>query len=169
MGQADVKFKATKKEMELIALIAKRAQKWAPLYDEADCQMDIDAVHSNGCKLRLEDFLAADDFNFAHDLIGIHRHIDRNTGKLKNNFFPRFAAPPKKKKGQAGYAEVLATLITLGIIAFLFGAVLLYSRFECGIKARRMGLPSDYGPVQGCMIETKSGWIQMDKYRIMGD
>ena len=35
--------------------------------------------------------LAADDFNFGHDVFGIYRHLDRTTGKLMNCFVPRFA------------------------------------------------------------------------------
>ncbi len=42
--------------------------------------------------LRLADLLAADDFNFAHDVFGIMRHIDRRTGRLDNHFVPRFCS-----------------------------------------------------------------------------
>jgi hypothetical protein len=55
--------------------------------------MDITACHLNGCKLDLAKLLAADDFNFAHDVLGIRRHIDRETGQLMNCFRPRFAKP----------------------------------------------------------------------------
>lgn len=55
------------------------------------CAMDITAVHANGTPLRLADFLAADDFNFAHDWFGIRRNLDRETGALINCFLPRFA------------------------------------------------------------------------------
>lgn len=55
------------------------------------CVMDITAVHANGTPLRLADFLAADDFNFAHDWFGIRRNLDRATGALINCFLPRFA------------------------------------------------------------------------------
>jgi hypothetical protein len=34
--------------------------------------------------------LAADDFNFMHDLGGISRHLDRATGALTGQFLPRF-------------------------------------------------------------------------------
>jgi hypothetical protein len=33
----------------------------------------------------------ADDFNFAHDVFGIANHINRTTGKMEDNFIPRFA------------------------------------------------------------------------------
>ncbi len=42
--------------------------------------------------LRLEDFLAADVANFAHDFIGIQANIDRQSdGKNFNLFVPRFS------------------------------------------------------------------------------
>jgi hypothetical protein len=42
---------------------------------------------------------AVEDFNFAHDIMGIHRHIDRNTGVLTECFSPRFT--DYKKEGGA--------------------------------------------------------------------
>lgn len=35
--------------------------------------------------------LAADDENFAHDILGIRRHMNRRTGELEGCFVPRFA------------------------------------------------------------------------------
>jgi hypothetical protein len=35
--------------------------------------------------------LAADEFNFLHDVCGIARHLDRSTGELTDFFIPRFA------------------------------------------------------------------------------
>lgn len=55
-----------------------------------DLEMDVTAVHANGCPLRLVDLLEADEFNFSHDIFGIHRHLDRETGKLGDCFSPRF-------------------------------------------------------------------------------
>lgn len=54
--------------------------------------MDLTAVHANGNPMRLADLLAADDFNFAHDIVGISRFLDRNTGRLTDCFSPRFSA-----------------------------------------------------------------------------
>ena len=53
--------------------------------------MDIDACHSNGCPLKLEELLNASDFDFAHDVGGIITNINRETGKLENCFVPRYA------------------------------------------------------------------------------
>ncbi|WBF05187.1 hypothetical protein [Burkholderia phage CSP3] len=55
--------------------------------------MDITACHLNGTPLRLADWLAAPDFDFTHDLLGIDRHMNRETGKLGGLFVPRFAQP----------------------------------------------------------------------------
>ena len=89
-----VNFDCSKTEARLIAKIANRAVIMAAnngvKYPFMDCEMDVTAVHCNGCTLNLERLLAADDFNFAHDVFGIRRHIDRETGKLQNCFLPRF-------------------------------------------------------------------------------
>jgi len=53
--------------------------------------MDITATHLNGCSLKLVELLKTDDGNFAHDVFGIRRHIDRETGQLKHCFLPRYA------------------------------------------------------------------------------
>ena len=58
--------------------------------NQMDTIMDIDACHCNGNPLRLGDLLVADDLNFAHDVFGIRRHINRKTGKLENCFLPRY-------------------------------------------------------------------------------
>lgn len=86
-----VKFNATREEMATITKIVSRARKMGIPGTTMELHMDIRATHSNGCHLRLADLLAADDFNFAHDVAGIVRHIDRETGKLGGCFVPRFA------------------------------------------------------------------------------
>src|SRR5688500_17681889 len=58
-----------------------------------DWAIDVTAVHENGCPLRLRELLLADDLNFAHDVFGIRRHLDRDTGHLRGYFVPRFAQP----------------------------------------------------------------------------
>lgn len=87
----------TKKDSAIMAKIAARSMAQMkelgvkPKYDGLDLHMDLCAVHLNGCPLRLADFLAADDLNFAHDISGIRLNLDRHTGELKNHFHPRFA------------------------------------------------------------------------------
>jgi hypothetical protein len=56
-----------------------------------DVFMAIIVVHG-GTPLRLTELLEADDFNFSHDVFGILRHLDRESGELQNCFVPRFTA-----------------------------------------------------------------------------
>lgn len=89
-------FTATRSEMLVISKIAARAVCLAldagVAYKHQDAMMDIEACHSNGCPLKLHELLEADDANFGHDVFGIRRFIDRETGKLTQSFCPRFAS-----------------------------------------------------------------------------
>jgi hypothetical protein len=91
----EVSFQTTSEEFETIGKIAARA--WAVDWlrrsygSRMDIHMDVTAVHANGNPLRLRDLLAADDFNFAHDISGICNCLDRETGQLTRNFSPRFS------------------------------------------------------------------------------
>ncbi len=91
-----VSFEVTKDERKLIEKIAERADK--DLFGHAhgvqsrlDTEMDLSAVIAQGVPMRLQELLDADAFNFAHDIGGIYRHLDRSTGKLGGCFLPRFA------------------------------------------------------------------------------
>lgn len=78
------------KEFELLGKIADRAEKLNLLmFDRISLLMDMEEAHKQ-FDLRLEDLLNADDLNFAHDIIGIQKHINRET-KDFNFFLPRFA------------------------------------------------------------------------------
>lgn len=97
----EVSFAVTKNEAATIRKIVARG--WSidwlrQSYVKAGCDktsmvMDVTATHANGNPLRLDDLLAADDFNFAHDMSGIANCLDRNTGRLTNHFRPRFSKP----------------------------------------------------------------------------
>ena len=88
-----VKFEVSATDAKLIHAIVDRAVRMEMLSgSRMDLEMDIEAVHANGTPLRLADLLAADTFNFTHDVVGIQNCIDRNTGGLRNHFLPRFAA-----------------------------------------------------------------------------
>jgi hypothetical protein len=52
--------------------------------------MDLENA-DNKFNLRLNELLGADDFNFAHDIVGIVNNIDRNNPTEFNYFVPRFA------------------------------------------------------------------------------
>lgn len=82
---------SSQKDIEIIAKIVDRAATMnIGLGDRISQMMDIDHAHAQH-PLRLDDFLSADDFNFAHDFCGIQRHMNRTTGQLDNCFVPRFA------------------------------------------------------------------------------
>ena len=52
---------------------------------------EVKTVHEEICKLRLKELLETDDGNFAHDITGIHKHIDILDGSFRDGFSPRFA------------------------------------------------------------------------------
>ena len=86
----------TKEDAQTISEIVNRAQKLGlkagKEFDRLNLVMDLTACHLHGCPLKLKELLATDDFNFAHDVFGIARHIDRGSGALTDCFVPRFAA-----------------------------------------------------------------------------
>lgn len=58
--------------------------------DPTNTLMNLSAVHCH-TPLRLHALAEADKFNFAHDILGIERHINKTTGELEDCFLPRFA------------------------------------------------------------------------------
>lgn len=93
--QTGISFSASKEEFKTISKIARRAVQIAAEhgveYSYMTADMDITACHANGCPLRLVALLNSDEFTFTHDVFGIRRHINRETGKLENCFVPRTA------------------------------------------------------------------------------
>lgn len=91
----EISFSTNKVDFATISKIVDRA--WGigwlrrSYADRMSMHMDVAAVHANGNPLRLQDFLDADDFNFAHDMSGICNCLDRDTGKLTKGFSPRFS------------------------------------------------------------------------------
>lgn len=70
--------------------IAQRAEGMG-IYNGERFTLLMDIEHAdNHFNLRLEDWLNADDFNFAHDLVGIVNNINRETKEF-GLFLPRFA------------------------------------------------------------------------------
>lgn len=93
-------FTATKEEGEIISKIARKFcdianNKGWKCCDAIDVEMDIEAVHCNCIPLRLEDMLNADEFSLIHDICGINRNLNRETGQIENFFLPRFSKPEK--------------------------------------------------------------------------
>lgn len=92
---AQISFTTTPEEDKLICAIVDRAERMCAAngihFVRLTLIMDLSATHANGCPLDFAKLLAADDFNFGHDVSGIMRNIDRLTGKLGNCFVPRCA------------------------------------------------------------------------------
>ena len=78
---------------DTIKLIHARADTMLPGIKFIGFLMDMQAANGvNGNDhIDFERLLAADDANFAHDVFGIIRHMNRDTGKLGDFFVPRFA------------------------------------------------------------------------------
>lgn len=75
-----------------LAEIAARAERLGiSRTDRLTSVLDIELADKHW-HLRLNDWMNADDFNFAHDFVGIQNHIDRETKSFDNRFVPRFAA-----------------------------------------------------------------------------
>lgn len=88
---SSISFEATSEEMKLVSEASKRAMILGLANERIGIEMDILATHANGCPLDLGKLVAFDDFNFAHDIGGIGRHLDRTTGRLGGCFLPRCA------------------------------------------------------------------------------
>ncbi len=100
-------FETSTEDRDLILKIAKRAHKMASdtaiqvpgahIPDVMTITLFIAAAHANGCPLKLQELLDADNFNFAHDVFGICRHLDQETGEIEH-FLPRFARGTTKPR-----------------------------------------------------------------------
>lgn len=91
--QVQVSFDVEPEERALIRKIVDRANRMKLIprgFGKLGLDMDLCATIAQGNPLRLDELLAADNFNFAHDVCGIMRHMNRETGELTNCFEPRF-------------------------------------------------------------------------------
>lgn len=89
------KFEVDKPDLDRITRIVKRAKE-AALKAEVDLDtislhMDLAYCH-NAVGLDLAGLEDASSADFAHDIFGIIRHIDRETGEFRDHFMPRYAA-----------------------------------------------------------------------------
>lgn len=97
MSQETISFDATPEDRAKARKIARRANQ---LYrnngvanSPLDIEMDLIATHANGCPLDFDKLAGFNDFNLLHDIDGIARHLDRETGQLRNFFDPRCSRP----------------------------------------------------------------------------
>lgn len=78
-------------KMNLYCKICQRAEKLGICNTSRfTAMMDIELADKHW-QLRLEDWLNADNLNFAHDFVGIQGHINRITKEFAKTFVPRFA------------------------------------------------------------------------------
>jgi hypothetical protein len=81
-----------KERFEILLVIAKRAEAMGiNVGGRLTLLMDLENA-DNEFTLRLEELLSAENSDFTHDIVGIQRHINRETGKIENFFVPRFAS-----------------------------------------------------------------------------
>ena len=78
-----------------ITKLAKAASAIVPGADPMETSMDLIMVHACSCPLdldrMLQDVEAGDVGSFGHDIGGITRHLDRDSGELTSCFWPRYA------------------------------------------------------------------------------
>ena len=90
-----INFKCSPQDQALIGQILKRGMDMARDFnvklDHVTLAMDIVACHCNGTPLKLLQMLMSDPSDFSHDLLGITRFIDRESGKMREGFKPHFA------------------------------------------------------------------------------
>jgi uncharacterized protein DUF6874 len=90
-----ISFKVSEFEHSLLEKIEDRAlamiKKIGIDYQPADLLMDLRACHANGAPLDLSKLLAAPYADFGHDIFGIRRYLNRQTGELERCFVPRCA------------------------------------------------------------------------------
>jgi hypothetical protein len=98
MNTTMIQWNATRDEDGKILKVAQRTEKilcscGGVDYPRFQILMDLEACHCNGMPLDFDKLLAFPDFDFAHDVFGIRRHINRETGKIEDCFVPRCAKP----------------------------------------------------------------------------
>jgi len=89
-------LKITREEADLISQIAKRLVEIHPgRFPKSavlDLSMSLEACHALACPLDLEAMALAPASDLLHDVVGIHHHLDRDTGtRLKDCFVPRYS------------------------------------------------------------------------------
>ena len=79
------------KNIEIISKITNRAVTINPAYDKTTVMMDLLVLYETGVEMRWEELLNAPVLDFMHDINGINQHLNRDTYKLENCFWPRYA------------------------------------------------------------------------------
>ena len=84
-----------KDRFQKIYEISLRAKQLFPEIDRVTIMIDIENADKQ-FNLRLDELLNADEYEFAHDICGIYKNMERdiespNYGRVGNLFVPRFA------------------------------------------------------------------------------
>jgi hypothetical protein len=92
-----INWKTNKEERKLLRKTVDRIirlHKPKPLTedDRINITMTLTACHLNGTPLDFEKMLVCDEFTLFHDLVGIEKHMNIDTGKIERCFLPRCAA-----------------------------------------------------------------------------
>lgn len=82
-------FKLSKKDRAALDKVIARAKKELVITDVQDMDMSLTACHKYDVKLDFEKMLRAKVSDLGHDIYGIIRHINPETGKLGRHFHPR--------------------------------------------------------------------------------
>lgn len=87
-------FNVSKDDHFTILQIVNRVWEERPGYmyqTKLEAIMDLSAVAANGCPMHFDMLLMAPTEDFWHDILGIYRHLNRETGHLGDGFLPRYA------------------------------------------------------------------------------
>lgn len=97
-----IRFDVPREHFDTIIKICERAERECKHLTgtRMDLVMDLSATHASGCPLKLDELLNANDSDFGHDIHGIRRHINRETGRLEGCFLPRFADTKAVREGE---------------------------------------------------------------------
>ena len=94
--RADTRFQDGRYELDFEATLdaptaeVQRVLRNYVQYPKLDAVLDITAAHRT-CPLRLEELAYADTTNFTHDVFGINKHLNRETGLLEDCFRPSYS------------------------------------------------------------------------------
>ena len=80
-----------KQVIKTIGKIADRVITINPNYDKTTVMMDLLVLLETGVKMRWDELLNAPLFDFMHDINGINQHLNRDTYKLEDSFWQRYA------------------------------------------------------------------------------
>ena len=80
-----------KQTIKIIGQIADRAVTINPSYDKTTVMMDLLVLYDTGVEMRWDELLNAPVFDFMHNINDINQHLNRNTYKLEDCFWPRYA------------------------------------------------------------------------------